>query len=96
MKKYIIPVLLFLVLFFGSASYTKQRLIERYNRGIQYYDSGDYEAAMEIFSSLFGWGTGVDISPEEYYDMASSHLFAERTDIIKCPHCGLIIEVANE
>lgn len=96
MRKIVTPAalasIIFLVLFFGSANYIRQRLIDRYNQGVQYYENGNYEAAMEVFGGLYGWGTCVDISPEEYYDMAFDRLLEQKPSVKRCPHCGLLIE----
>lgn len=85
-------LILFFVLFFGSANYTRHKLIDKYNQGVQYYENGCYKESMDVFYSLFGWGTCVDISPEEYYDMALTMLYEQNSNIKICPHCGLLIE----
>lgn len=85
-------IVLFFVLFFGYASYERQLLIDRYNKGVQYYEDEKYRDAMEIFDSLRGWGSCVDISPEDYYDMAVEKLSIGESDIIVCPNCGMLIK----
>ena len=50
------------------------------------------QGAMEVFGGLYGWGTCVDISPEEYYDMAFDRLLEQKPSVKRCPHCGLLIE----
>ena len=81
--------LLFCILYFGSATYTRYKMVDQYNEGVRYYNSGDYDSAAKIFKNLQGWGWFIDgPSPEEYYKMSLANLELSDSSIVICPHCG--------
>lgn len=89
---YIFPIALSLALLFGVAFHERQILTDRYNQGVQYYEDKKYRDAIEVFNSLRGWGNTVEISPEDYYNMALEKLLANEPDTIVCPNCGELIK----
>jgi len=88
---YSIIVVAWLLGFIYFAYQTKQSLIAEYNQGVQYFESGDYLAAVSVFNRLQGWGRNRPISPEDYCQMSMERLNASGINAAKCPHCGWII-----
>lgn len=79
---------LFIMMFLGSAFYARKVMTDEYDKGVQYYEDSEYEAAMEVFLKLYGWGRGMSISPEDYYNMALAKLTEQNSDVVVCPNCG--------
>lgn len=66
--------LIFLVVYFGSATYIRGQLTEKYFHGVELYENGEYLEAMDIFLDLKGWIGSQEISADDYYLMAKEKL----------------------
>lgn len=68
----IILVIIFIIIFSMIASSERNRLQEKYNLGVEYYNNGEYIKAMDVFSSFeTNWGRG-ETTTDEYYEMAKN------------------------
>ena len=85
-------IIFLLTMFFMSAVKVRNSYIEYYDKGVQYYEDGDYYSASEVFKNLRGWGENiVEIRPEEYYKMSIGKILEENPNIERCPNCGYFI-----
>lgn len=78
-KMVFVGILLFLVLFFGSALCARKHHMAIYHEGVAYLDAGDYKKAVETFQQIPSYPTYQDIGT----------LLSER-DV--CPNCGTMLE----
>lgn len=62
-----------IIIIFGFiAESERNRLQEKYNLGVEYYNNGEYIKAMDVFSSFeVNWGRG-ETTTDEYYEMAKN------------------------
>lgn len=74
-------VILFLIVFFSSAVYKRNKYIEFYNEGVYLLQEGRYTEAIESFRNIPNYIQYKDIS----------ELFDEY-QIPVCPNCGLPLE----
>lgn len=63
----------FIVVFLGLAFLEREKLLEKYNLGVEAYNNGNYIEAMDIFQSFEGnYGRNQEIKTNEYYEMAKN------------------------
>ena len=82
MKRRIInlAIILFFVLFLGSAVKTRDKYFEIYNRGVSLLESGQYFEAIECFENISNYMGYRDI-PE----------LLEKYQVV-CPECGSVLK----
>jgi len=90
-----IVMFLFMAFLLSWSIYKRNELLVQYNQGVQFYKEANYEAAMDTFEKLQGWGDFLEVSPKEYYNRAQNHLLNKNKGITKCPYCGANIQGNN-
>lgn len=74
-------IIVFLVVFFSSAFYTRDKYIKIYNEGVSLLETGNYKEAIECFDDIPSYTDYRDISK-----LLKKHGFSI------CPHCGSLLE----
>lgn len=76
-----LTIIIFLIVFFSSAFYTREKYIKIYDEGVSLLDAGNYKEAIECFNDIPNYTNYRDISK-----LLEKHGFSI------CPYCGSLLE----